>query len=326
MHGAARESKTEQRRAGQRRSGQRRSGRGRSGRGGGSRRNRSFWRELPLLIVVAVVIALLVKTFLVQAFFIPSGSMENTLRIDDKVLVSKLVFHFRPIQPGDIVVFNGAGSWNAPVSAPTSRDPLVALYDATLRPLVDDLGGLFGSAPGQTDYVKRVIGVPGDHVACCNAQGDVTINGVALHERSYLYPGNTPGEAPEGEPGHFRLTVPPGRLWVLGDHRAISDDSRGHEMDPGNGTIPESAVVGRAFVVVWPPSHWRVLRIPATFLQPGIRHSVAAGAGTRETAAALDSGVRVAPAAPYLPLGAGFAGALPVTYLRRRYLRGRARR
>ena len=150
---------------------------------------------------MALVIALLVKTFVVQAFFIPSASMENTLRIYDKVLVSKIVYDLRPIQPGDIVVFDGAGSWESPPSAsPASGDPLVRLYDATLRPLLDSVGGLFGTEPGQTDYIKRVIGVPGDHVACCNAQGRVTINGVALHEHSYLYPGNTPATRPPESP------------------------------------------------------------------------------------------------------------------------------
>ncbi len=300
-----------------------------TGRRGRSRtRKRSLWRELPVLILVALVIALLVKTFVVQAFYIPSGSMENTLRIHDKVLVNKLVYRIRSIQPGDIVVFNGAGSWNAPTATPTSGDPLVRLYDVTLRPLLDAVGGLFGSEPGQTDYVKRVIGVPGDHVACCNAQGLVTINGVALHEKSYLYPGNTPGVAPQDEPNHFRLTVPAGRLWVLGDHRAVSDDSRGHEMDPGNGTIPESAVIGRAFVIAWPPSHWRVLRIPATFLQSGIdRKSSAIGrpGGAAVSSSALSSlggrqSLRLRPSAPYLPLGAGLAGAVPLTYLRRRFV------
>lgn len=305
-----------------------------TGRRGRSRtRKRSLWRELPVLILVALIIALLVKTFVVQAFYIPSGSMENTLRIYDKVLVNKAVYRIRSIQPGDIVVFNGAGSWNAPTAAPTSGDPLVRLYDVTLRPLLDAVGGLFGSEPGQTDYVKRVIGVPGDHVACCNAQGLVTINGVALHEKSYLYPGNPPGVAPQDEPSHFRLTVPAGRLWVLGDHRAVSDDSRGHEMDPGNGTIPESAVIGRAFVIAWPPSHWRVLRIPATFLQPGIDKKASAigrPGGAAGSSSALSSlggrqSLRLRPSAPYLPLGAGLAGAVPLTYLRRRFvLRNRA--
>ena len=266
------------------------------------RRTRSFWRELPLLIVIALAIALLIKSFVVQAFYIPSSSMENTLDIGDKVLVNKLVYHFRSIQPGDIVVFNGDGSWD-PVPAPAkpSSDPLVRLYDATLNPLYHSILGLFGTAPGQTDYIKRVIGVPGDHVACCNAHGDVTVNGVALHE-SYLYPGNAPSTQ------HFSITVPPGRLWVMGDHRSVSWDSRGHMSDPGNGTIPENKVIGRAFMIVWPPSRWRVLAIPSTFGQPGIAAS--------HGAASL--GTTIVPAAPYLPLEAGFLAAVPLTWLQRR--------
>jgi signal peptidase I len=267
------------------------------------KRSRPFWKEFPVLVVVALAIALLIKTFVVQAFFIPSGSMQNTLEIGDKVLVNKFVYHIRPIRPGDIIVFDGAGSWTAPAPRPSSSDPVVEAYDVTLRPLLSSIGGLFGSAPGQTDFIKRVIGVPGDHVACCNAQGQVTVNGVALQESSYLFPGNTASEAPLGESGHFSLTVPPGRLWVLGDHRAISDDSRGHEVDPGNGTIPENMVIGRAFVIVWPPSRWQVLSIPGTFQQKGIIGGAFAATG---------------PAAPLLPLSAGVAGAIPVTALWRR--------
>ena len=267
------------------------------------RRRRPFWQELVVLVVLALTIALLVKTFVVQAFYIPSASMENTLLVGDKILVNKLTYDFRPIQPGDIVVFNGAGSWNAPAQRPTSNDPIVALYDVSLRPLLASIGGLFGTAPGQTDYIKRVIGVPGDHVSCCNAQGLVTVNGVALHEKSYLYPGNTPGEAPAGYSGRFNLIVPKGRLWVLGDHRADSLDSRGHVVDPGNGTIPESQVIGRAFVIVWPSSQWRILQIPGTFKQPGIvRRSVAAAGAS----------------VPYLPVGAGLAVTTPAAVLRRR--------
>ena len=292
----------------------------------GQRKHRSFWRELPVLIIVALVIALVVKTFVVQAFFIPSSSMENTLEINDKVLVSKLTYHFRSIQPGDIVVFDGAGSWDPAARQPASSDPVVRLYDATLRPLLHAIAGLFGTAPGQTDYIKRVIGVPGDHVACCNARGDVTVNGVALHESSYLYPGERPSEQP------FSITVPPGRLWVMGDHRLVSDDSRGHMGDPGRGTIPENMVIGRAFMIVWPPSRWRILPIPSTFSQPGIQPAAAAraragtaggGAAGRTTernaaAAALLRGVAVRPSPPYLPLTAGFAAALPLTWLQRR--------
>ena len=282
------------------------------------RRHRSFWRELPLLIITALVIALLIKTFVVQAFFIPSGSMENTLEIGDKILVNKLVYHFRSIQPGDIVVFDGAGSWTAAPPSRPSSDPVVRAYDVTLKPLFESVAGLFGTAPGQTDFIKRVIGVPGDHVVCCNAQGLVTVNGVALHEQSYLYPGETPGEAPAGYSGRFNITVPPGRLWVMGDNRAVSDDSRLRQNDPGHGTIPESAVIGRAFMIVWPPSRWRILPIPSTFLQPGVIKSGSA-------AAAPSVAVRIEPAAPFLPLGAGLAGAVPLTLLQRR-LRRRLRR
>jgi signal peptidase I len=281
------------------------------------RKGRSFWRELPVLVVVALVIALVIKTFVVQAFYIPTGSMQDTLDIGDKVLVNKLVYHFRSIQPGDIIVFNGDGSWEPePAPASPSSDPVVRLYDATLNPLFHSIAGLFGTAPGQTDFIKRVIGVPGDHVACCNAKGDVTVNGVALHEQSYLFPGNPPSMQ------RFSITVPPGRLWVMGDHRSISWDSRGHTQDPGGGTIPENMVIGRAFMIVWPPSRWRILPIPSTFGQPGInapsRSAAAAPAAAARVAAA---GTVVAPAAPYLPLEAGFVAAVPLTWLQRRLRR-----
>jgi signal peptidase I len=270
------------------------------------RKSRSFWRELPVLIVIALAVALLIKTFVVQAFWIPSSSMENTLDIGDKVLVNKVIFHIRSMQPGDIVVFNGGGSWEpVPPPAKASSDPVVRLYDATLDPLFHSIVGLFGTAPGQTDFIKRVIGVPGDHVACCNASGNVTVNGVPLHEQSYLYPGNAPSST------RFSTTVPAGRLWVMGDHRAVSWDSRGHQQDPGDGTIPENMVIGRAFMIVWPPSRWRTLPIPSTFGQPGV--TVAGGA------AALGSAV--SPAAPYLPLEAGFVVAVPLTWLQRRLRR-----
>jgi signal peptidase I len=267
-----------------------------------------------VLIVIALAIALLIKTFVVQAFFIPSASMENTLEIGDKILVNKVVYDFRSIQPGDVVVFDGAGSWDAvPPPAKPSSDPIVRAYHATLGRLVGSITGLFGTAPGQTDYIKRVIGVPGDKVACCDAQGLVTINGVPLHEQSYIFPGETPGEAPPGYSGRFSITVPPGRLWVMGDNRAVSDDSRLRQTDPGQGTIPENEVIGRAFVIVWPPSRWRLLPIPSTFLQPKIVASAAAGTSN----GAFSGTVRAVPAAPYLPLAGGFAAAIPLTSLQR---------
>jgi signal peptidase I len=282
------------------------------------RKRRSFWRELPVLIVVALAIALVIKTFVVQAFYIPTGSMQNTLEIGDKVLVNKLVYHFRSIQPGDIIVFNGDGSWEPePTSGPASSDPVVRLYDATLNPLFHSISGLFGTAPGQEDFIKRVIGVPGDHVACCNAAGDVTVNGVALHETSYLFPGNPPSLT------RFSVTVPPGRLWVMGDHRSISWDSRGHTQDPGGGTIPENMVIGRAFMIVWPPSRWRILPIPSTFGQPGINAPSRPAAAGQSAAAArvVAVGTAVAPTGTYLPLEAGFVVAVPLTWVQRRMRR-----
>ncbi len=293
-----------------------------SGRAKPKKRSRSAWRELPILIVVALVIALVIKTYVVQPFFIPTSSMEDTLMVGDKILVNKLVYHFRSIQPGDIVVFNGAGSWDPnPSPAKSAANPIVRVYDDTLRRLFDAVAGLFGTPVDQTDFVKRVIGVPGDRVACCNAQGLVTVNGVPLHEQSYLYPGAAPSTI------RFNIVVPPGRLWVMGDNRAISDDSRLRQSDPGHGTIPESEVIGRAFLIVWPPSQWRILNIPSTFDQRGIdkaAHSAAARRAASTTAAEL-LGAPVRPSAPYLPMAVGLASAVPLTWLQRRARREVAR-
>ena len=206
------------------------------------RRKRSFWREFPVLVVIALLLAVVIKTYAIQAFFIPSGSMENTLEINDRVLVNKLVYDVRGIHRGDIVVFNGDGSWD-PGTAPRNTNFVVKFGQG--------FASMFGFGHPGDILIKRVIGLPGDKVACCDAQGRVTVNGVPLTEQSYLYPGDSPSEI------RFNIVVQPGRLWVMGDHRLISDDSRSHLGDPGGGTIPENAVIGRAFVIIWPLSRWR---------------------------------------------------------------------
>jgi signal peptidase I len=268
-----------------------------------ARRKRSFWREFPILVVVALLLAVVIKTYAVQAFFIPSGSMENTLEINDRVLVNKLVYDVRGIHRGDIVVFNGDGSWD-PGTAPRDTNFVVKFAQG--------FASMFGFGHPGDILIKRVIGLPGDKVACCDARGRVTVNGVPLNEHSYLYPGDAPSEI------RFNIVVQPGRLWVMGDHRLISDDSRSHLGQPGGGTIPENAVIGRAFVIIWPISRWRILPIPATFEQP----KLSAAAPPAAPPAAGDTGgllsARLEPSSPALPLALGFAAAVPVTWLQRR--------
>jgi signal peptidase I len=272
--------------------------------GRGKRRQRSFWRELPILVAIALLLAVIIKTFAIQAFWIPSGSMENTLEINDRVLVNKIVYHIRDIHRGDIVVFNGDGSWD-PGTIPVTGN--------VFQQFADGFASMFGFGRPGDILIKRVIGIPGDDVACCDAQGRVTVNGVPLNEQSYLYPGSAPSLS------RFNIKVPAGRLWVMGDNRFYSDDSRDHQGDPGGGTIPESAVVGRAFIIIWPPGRWRILPIPATFEQPALNGShAAASAGGAQAASAGLLSARAEPTAQDVPLVLGFAGAVPLTWLQRR--------
>ncbi|WP_113699975.1 signal peptidase I [Nonomuraea lactucae] len=253
----------------------------------GKEKKGSFWKELPVLIVVALVLALVIKTFVIQAFYIPSESMQNTLLKYDRVLVNKLVYHTRAIERGDVVVFSGIDSWDGEFQLEEPSNPIAAFFRW--------VGTAFGVVPGEKDYIKRVIGVGGDHVKCCDSKGRITVNGVPLTEESYLYPGNVPSDK------FFDIKVPPGHLWVMGDHRSVSLDSRAHQGDPGGGSIPEGQVIGRAFVIVWPFSRAGTLPIPDTFTQPGLR--------------ALGG------SAPFV---AGFALAVPLVLIRRRWL-GRER-
>ncbi|MFJ1755750.1 signal peptidase I [Kitasatospora sp. NPDC088134] len=222
-------------------------------------KQRSFWKELPILIGIALVLALVIKTFFVQAFSIPSGSMENTLQVGDRVLVDKLTpwFGSEP-ERGEVVVFKDPGGWLN--DEPTQRS------DNSFMRGVQDVFSFIGLMPSsnEKDLIKRVIAVGGDTVEC-QGSGPVKVNGVALDE-PYIFPGNTPcGEKPFGP-----LKVPDGRIWVMGDHRGNSLDSRYHMDQPGGGTVPNGNVVGRAFVVAWPIGDWATLPVPDTFDQKGL--------------------------------------------------------
>jgi signal peptidase I len=293
-----------------------------SGDEGASRRDtaapaaeKHFWRELLTIVVAAAVLTLLVKAFIVQVYKIPSASMENTLQVGDRVLVNKVIYRFRGIDRGDIVVFSGQDSWG-PDAPPAPGDPVARFFDAVLSDV--------GLQSSQTYYIKRVIGLPGDRVACCT-DGKVTVNGVPLSESSYVYPGNAPSSF------LFHATVPAGYVWVMGDHRGDSEDSRYHTGDPGGGAVPESQVVGRAFLIIWPASQFGDLPIPATFAQASL-HAGAAGAAvlgvSGATAEALGSGRAALGAAVAGPVigTAGAAGIISVPLLLLRRVRRRRRR
>ncbi|MDQ1121952.1 signal peptidase I [Microbacterium trichothecenolyticum] len=201
----------------------------------------AFFRDLVVIVLIALVVSFLVKTFVVRSFYIPSASMENTLMINDRILVDELTPRFGEYSRGDVVVFRDPGGWldTAP-SAP--RSPVVEGVDWVLS--------LFGlAAPDSEDHlIKRVIGVAGDHVVCCNALGQTTVNGVPLDETYVRLP---PG-ATAPEPVPYDVTVPEGSLWVLGDNRNSSRDSRFNQDQPGHGFVPVDNVVGRAFLKTWP--------------------------------------------------------------------------
>jgi signal peptidase I len=258
----------------------------------------SLVRELPVLLLVAFVLALVVKTFFVQAFFIPSGSMEQTLHgcpgcTGDRVLVNKVPYWFGEPEPGDIVVFKGPDTWTPEVSV---AEPENWVTGSLLW-----LGRAVGVAPpSEDDFVKRVIAVEGQTVQCCDPEGRVTVDGVPVEE-PYIFE-DTPIESRAFGP----VTVPEGRLWVMGDHRSASADSRSHIGDEYGGTIGVDDVIGKAAVIVWPVSRFGLLD------SPDIQGTEAAALATSGAAA---SGVT---AATMAPLGIGLAGAVPIAAWRRR--------
>ncbi len=211
-------------------------------------RERQSWWDIPVTIAIALAVVLLITTFVVKPFSIPSGSMENTLQIGDRVLVNRMVYRFRDIERGDVVVFNGSGSF-VPAQVTPDRDPITGALVW--------VGQSFGLvAPDSTDFIKRVIGVGGDRVTCCDEQGRILVNGEPLNEEEYLFPGDAPSLQP------FDVEVPEGKLWVMGDHRSASADSRVYLGNPGGGFVSEDAVVGRAMTVVWPLNRFSNIPLP----------------------------------------------------------------
>ncbi len=261
------------------------------------KKKRPFWQELPILIGIALLLSLGIKTFFVQAFSIPSGSMQHTLEKDDRVLVDKFTpwFGAEP-ERGEVVVFKDPGGWLDSVPRVKGN-----AFVEGIRTALGTVGLL--PSDNEKDLIKRVIAVGGDTVECREGS-PVKVNGVALDE-PYLYPGATPcGDAPVGT-----VTVPKDHLWVMGDHRNDSRDSRFHVNEPGGGFVPVKNVIGRAFVVAWPLSRWDTLPVPDTFDQKGLAAGAPDGLGGRGGEG---------PAEPSAPEAALVAAAVPFVLRQRR--------
>lgn len=207
---------------------------------------KSTLRELPILLVSALVLSVIVKTFFIQFFYIPSGSMENTLQVNDRVGVNKLGAIFSDIKRGEVVVFRDPANWlTAPYDDKTGISKVIRDSLVFVGVMPD---------PAKQYLIKRVIGVGGDRVVCCNVDGKLEVNGVAINE-PYIYEGDKPSDTP------FDVNVPKGFIWVMGDHRGASADSRFHTDDPNKGLVPLDKVTGRALFVVWPFKSIGVLEV-----------------------------------------------------------------
>ncbi len=213
---------------------------------GAAARTLPGWLELVLLLAVALVLSLVIKTWFVQMFFVPSESMQPLLQVDDRIMVQKVSYWAGDVERGDVVVFEDPGGWLQDTEEPEGLRRLLAVV------------GLY---PTGGHLVKRVIGVGGDTVRCCDSEGRVTVNRVPLDESSYLPPGTDPSDL------EFSVRVPEGRIWLMGDNRTNSEDSRYHRDLPGGGTVSVDRVVGKVWAIVWPLGHAQLLSRPETFDQ-----------------------------------------------------------
>jgi signal peptidase I len=213
------------------------------------RRRRSvllFLRDILFILLAAIIISFLIKTFFIRSFYIPSGSMENTLQINDRVIVSLLTPGLNPLQRGDVVVFEDPGGWLQGEPPASQSSPL------------DDVLAFIGlAAPADNNHlIKRVIGLPGDHVQCCNVLGQLMVNGVPLDE-PYI---TLPAGVTKSDPYNFSVTVPKGDVWVMGDNRNDSEDSAYHQANhDANPFVPLRDVTGQAILISWPLAHWTFL-------------------------------------------------------------------
>ena len=212
------------------------------------RKQLPLWQETLLLLVIALGLAILIKAFFVQAFYIPSPSMEPQFVKNDRILVQKISYWGGgDPKRGDIIVFKDPGGW---LRAQDTQGP-----KSGVKKVMETIG-LY---PAGGHLVKRVIGVGGDHVVCCDTQGRVTVNGRALDEKSYLPKDTAPSLT------KFDKTVPKGYLWMMGDNRSDSSDSREHMGQPGGGYVSDDLVVGKVFALVWPAGRAELIHRPSTF-------------------------------------------------------------
>lgn len=261
----------------------------------------SFWKELPILIVVALVLTFLIQTFIARVYVIPSGSMEQTLNgcpgcTGDRILVDKVVYRFSDIEPGDVVVFKGPSGWE---ENEFQIEPSSNVFVHWVR----QFGAALGVAkPDEYDLVKRVIAVGGQTVSCCDSKNRVLVDGKPLNEPYIYWESGTPHKQAQFKP----VKVPPGSMWMMGDNRNNSFDSRyqnNAQSDPSRGVVPEANAIGKARVIIWPPSRWQGVRNQDP-------HAVSMQAPSWQQG---------------LPLGFGFAFAFPV-YWTGKKVRGAVRK